>query len=195
MWVLHIKHQIITPLTSNVNKKLQRPLTAALKKSDCRKSKRFWFSVLCYNYSKKEHIHFNCSHLSKNNAHWIQAVKAPDINSALKHLKNLKEPQWSEVLKSHHLNHKKWLFQLWLWFQKKVKNARSLLTMTQISILFIKVWWKSEESTLIGSWKGTFLSSMRRNYLIMIYTILRCMHITVINEWMSTADLFMLLRY
>ena len=139
MWVSHTKHQIITSSTFNVNKKPQGSSAATLKKSNCEKLKKFQSLILCYNCGKKEHIYFNCPHPSKNNAHQIQTVKTSDISSALKYLKNLKGFQQSEVSKDCHLNHKKWLFQLWSWFQKEVKNAELLLIMIQISILSIKI--------------------------------------------------------
>ena len=89
-----------------MNKKSQGPLTAASKKNDHRKLKGSQSLILCYNCGKEEHIHFNCSHSSKNNTHQIQVIKMPNINLTLKHSKNLKGSQQSEALKSHHSNHK-----------------------------------------------------------------------------------------
>ena len=73
-----------------MNKKSQKLLTAALKKGDHRKLKRSQFSVLCYNYGEERYIHFNYSHLLKNNAHQIQIIKALNASPASEHLKNLK---------------------------------------------------------------------------------------------------------
>ena len=178
-----------------MNKKSQGPPAAALKKGDHRKLKGSQSSVLCYNCGKEGHIHFNCPHLLKNNAYQIQIVKVPDINPASEYSKNLKRPQQSEASKGCHLSHKEWLFQLWSWFQKKAKSARLLLTAIQILILFIKVWWRSEESILLRSCRGTLLLSMKRNYLIMIYMISKCIHIIMIGEWMFTVGSSTLSRY
>ena len=195
MQASHTKHQTITPPTSNVNKKLWGPPAAALKKGNHRKLKGSQLSVLCYNCGKEGHIHSNYSHLLKNNAHWVQAIKAPDTSPAPKHSKNLKGPWQSGVLKGCHPNHKEWLFQLWLWLQEEAKNARLSLIVVWISILSVKVWWRSGESTLIGSWRGTLLPSMRRNYLIMIYTISKCMCMIMTDKWAPTAGPFTPLRY
>ena len=178
-----------------MDKKSQSPFTVALKKGDCGKLKGSQSLILCYNCGKKGHIYLNYPHLLKNDAHWVQAVKVPDTNSALKHSKNLKRLWWSEVSKGCHPNHKEWLFQLWLWFQKKAENARPSLIMIWISILSVKIWWRSEESILIKSWRGTLLPSMGRNYLIITYIISKCMHIIMTDKWTFTADFFMLLRY
>ena len=151
MWAPHIKCWTITPLTFNVNKKPQGPPAAASKKSDCEKSKGSWFLILCYNCGEKGHIYSNYSHSSKDDVYQVQAVKMLNTSPALKHSKNLKGPQQSGVLKGCHSNHKEWLFQLWLWLQKKAENVKLLLTVIWISILFVKIWWKSEESILIES--------------------------------------------
>ena len=49
-----------------MNKKSQKSFTAALKKNNYRKLKKSQFLVLCYNCGEKKHIHFNYSHLLKN---------------------------------------------------------------------------------------------------------------------------------
>ena len=195
MWISHIKHWTVTPLTSNVDKKLWGLSAVALKKGDCRKSKGSWFLILCYNCDKKEHIHLNCPHPLKDDAHQIQAVKASDVSPASEHSKNLKGFQQSEVLKGCHSNYKEWLFQLWSWLQKETENVRFLLTAVWILILFIKVWWRSEESTLLRSCRGILPPSMKRNYLIMVYMISRCMHMIMMGEWTSTAGSSTLSRY
>ena len=89
----HTKHQTIIPPTSNVDKKPRGPPTAAPKKGDHGKSKGSQSSVLCYNCGKEGHIHPNCPHLLKDNAHQVQAIKAPDTSPAPKHSKNSKGPQ------------------------------------------------------------------------------------------------------
>ena len=109
----HTKHWTVTPPTSNVNKKPQGPPTAALKKGNRRKSKGSQSLILCYNCGKEGHIHLNCPHPLKNNAHQIQAIKALNASPAPEYPKNLKGPQWSEASKGCHLSHKEWLFQLW----------------------------------------------------------------------------------
>ena len=101
----HNKRRTVTPPTSNVDKKPRGP-PAAPKKGDRGKSKGSRSSVLCYNCGEEGHIRPNCPHPPKDDAHQVQAVKAPDASPAPEHPKNLKGPRRSGASKGRHPSHK-----------------------------------------------------------------------------------------